>query len=197
MTDRELEAKRQQILDGDCTPVKDMPDLLNKIIELLRSHQERYAANAKSLTFFGDQQEVWATVANDIQSILASVAQCRAAQSGKESGDAPECPYPILDDRSASACIAAGKCGCVYGAGWQPISTAPRDGTPIEVCNTRHPDFPPVIVRWTTVDPEDTEPDQHWCDAATLDGTALYYNQNYFDFWKPTTPLPSTMRETP
>jgi hypothetical protein len=73
---------------------------------------------------------------------------------------------------------------------WQPIETAPRDGTPIEACNTRHPDSPPVIVRWDADGMSEELPEPHWCDAATKAGEALYYNQNYFDFWKPTTPLP-------
>jgi len=77
------------------------------------------------------------------------------------------------------------------GREWQPIETAPRDGTPIEVCNTRHPSRPPVIVRWTDEGLSEDLLDPHWTDAATADGSALYYNQNYFDFWKPTTPLPS------
>lgn len=75
---------------------------------------------------------------------------------------------------------------------WQPIETAPKDGTPIEVCNTRHPSHAPVVVRWTNERlSEDDLPEPHWCDAATADGSALYFNQNYFDFWKPTTPLPT------
>lgn len=76
-------------------------------------------------------------------------------------------------------------------AGWQPIDTAPKDGTPIEACNTRHPENPPVIVRWSEAEISACLPDPHWCDAATRDGSALYYNANYFDFWKPTTPLPA------
>ncbi len=74
---------------------------------------------------------------------------------------------------------------------WKPIETAPRDGTAIECCNTRHPDNPPVVVRWTRKGFLDELPEPHWCDAATHDGSALYYNQNFFDFWKPTTPLPA------
>jgi hypothetical protein len=68
--------------------------------------------------------------------------------------------------------------------------TAPKDGTPIEACNTRHPSHAPVIVRWDGDGLSDDVPEPHWCDAATRDGEALYYNQNYFDFWKPTTALP-------
>jgi hypothetical protein len=66
---------------------------------------------------------------------------------------------------------------------WQPINTAPRDGTPIEACNSKHQSHAPVIVRWFAAEP-------HWCDAATPEGCALYFNPNYFDFWKPTTALP-------
>ena len=73
---------------------------------------------------------------------------------------------------------------------WQDISTAPRDGTAIEVCNTRHPGHPPVVVRWSDRAPFVLDPG--WSDAATAAGDALYYNPNYFDFWKPTTPLPIT-----
>lgn len=69
---------------------------------------------------------------------------------------------------------------------WQPIETAPRNMTPIEACNTRHPSHAPVIVRWT-----DKGGDPHWCDEATPDGSALYFNANYFDYWKPVTPLPA------
>lgn len=70
---------------------------------------------------------------------------------------------------------------------WQPIATAPKDGTPIEACNTRHPSHAPVIVRWLD---ELANPDTGWCDAATPSGDALYYNKNYFDLWKPCTPVP-------
>jgi hypothetical protein len=77
------------------------------------------------------------------------------------------------------------------GTGWQPIETAPRDGTPIEVCNTRHRSHPPVIVKWSEDGFSDMLPEPHWCDAATASGDALYYNGRYFDFWKPTTPLPA------
>lgn len=94
----------------------------------------------------------------------------------------------LLDEVETVLRRAAGVIAQPQGV-WQPIETAPRDGTPIEVCNTRHPTHPPVIVRW---DNDHAEPQwgPHWCDAATQAGEALYYNQNYFDFWKPTTPLP-------
>jgi len=72
---------------------------------------------------------------------------------------------------------------------WRPIETAPKDGTPIEVCNTRHASHAPVIVRWTDDGLPEDLPEPHWCDAATADGSALYFNDRYFDFWKPITPL--------
>lgn len=68
---------------------------------------------------------------------------------------------------------------------WQPIKTAPKDGSPILTFNSRH-SAPPVVVRWTEENLyEGIEHEPHWCDAATRDGTALYYNGRYFDYWMP------------
>lgn len=70
---------------------------------------------------------------------------------------------------------------------WQPIETAPKDGTPILAANIHHTLHAPVVVRW---DADETDP--HWCDAATAAGEALYFNPNYFQLWQPLDPLPFT-----
>ncbi len=64
---------------------------------------------------------------------------------------------------------------------WQQIDTAPKDGTPILAANSRHY-HAPVVVRWDAENREGAEP--HWCDAATREGIALYFNPNYFDLWQ-------------
>jgi hypothetical protein len=76
---------------------------------------------------------------------------------------------------------------------WMPIETAPRDGTPILVCNSRHQSHAPVAVRWLD---EMSNPDTGWCDAATASGDALYYNAKYFDWWMPLPALPSSVTST-
>ncbi|MEO3387363.1 hypothetical protein [Mesorhizobium sp. CAU 1741] len=72
------------------------------------------------------------------------------------------------------------------GREWQPIETAPRAwDKPILAINTRLRGHPPVLVRWN-VEPRRGLPDEpHWCDAATAQGNALYFNGNYFDLWMP------------
>lgn len=66
---------------------------------------------------------------------------------------------------------------------WQDIATAPKDGTPILAANSRHDSHAPVVVRWDGNDRDGADP--HWCDAATREGCALYFNPNYFDLWRP------------
>ncbi len=67
---------------------------------------------------------------------------------------------------------------------WQPIETAPKDGTAILAANARHLSHEPVVVRWKeeTADSE-LGPEPHWADAATRGGDALYYNGLYFTHW--------------
>lgn len=53
---------------------------------------------------------------------------------------------------------------------WRGIKDAPRDGTPILARNSRHPSHAPVVVRWWS-----HSDDVPHCDAATADGSALYF----------------------
>ena len=77
---------------------------------------------------------------------------------------------------------------------WQPISTAPRDGTPILAANANHQSHAPVVVRWVEEPTCElallvgSEP--HWADAATASGDALYFNGLYFSHWQPLDPPP-------
>jgi hypothetical protein len=77
---------------------------------------------------------------------------------------------------------------------WRLIETAPLDGTPILAVNTRRPDLPPVVVKH-----DFSDFDFHWTDAASAPGepTALYFNDQFFDFWMPvpTPPLRQAKRQ--
>lgn len=76
---------------------------------------------------------------------------------------------------------------------WQPIETAPKSwDAPILVFNSRLPMSPPVVVRWNEQPCDEMPNEPHWCDAATRGGTALYFNNLYFDYWMPLPPGPST-----
>jgi hypothetical protein len=68
---------------------------------------------------------------------------------------------------------------------WQPIETAPKDGTAILAFNCRHMSHAPVVVVWRKISVLEEDSDPHWADAATRQGTALYYNGNYFSHWQP------------
>ena len=75
---------------------------------------------------------------------------------------------------------------------WQPIATAPKDGTAILAFNARHQSHAPVVVVWKEEPPDsDVGPEPHWADAATYAGDALYFNGNYFTHWMPLLAPPS------
>lgn len=80
---------------------------------------------------------------------------------------------------------------------WQPIETAPMDGTPIIVFSTYRMSKPPVVVVWKENPTSgDVQFDPYWADAATNEGTALYFNDVYFTHWMPLPPPPASEEQS-
>ncbi len=67
--------------------------------------------------------------------------------------------------------------------GWQPISTAPRDGQKILAFNSSHKEV--QLVCWQ--EGNDIEPEAHWDDVGKNHGwpPRIFYNANFFQFWHP------------
>lgn len=68
---------------------------------------------------------------------------------------------------------------------WQPIETAPKDGSMILTFNVAHGDM--HVVGWTrsysNVEPYDED---HWSDVGGQNrAPALFFNSGYFQFWMP------------
>lgn len=75
--------------------------------------------------------------------------------------------------------------------GWQPIESAPKDGTFILAYNVSHKDQ--TVVGWSDdVGMPEIAPQGCWTDAGNLNRAVNYLaNANYFQFWKPLPPPPA------
>lgn len=89
--------------------------------------------------------------------------------------DKRNCAYVMLD--ALKPALAAQQDGA-----WQPIETAPKDGTAILVCDATHMDSQKIVF-WD-VDPKNP-PGFHWFveDAGA-------YHEKAFTHWKPLDPQP-------
>jgi hypothetical protein len=69
---------------------------------------------------------------------------------------------------------------------WQPIDTAPRDGSLILARNAAHGFM--YVVGWR---PAAGDEESHWDDVGGgLQQPALYFNANYFQHWMSLPPPP-------
>lgn len=68
-----------------------------------------------------------------------------------------------------------------YGGNWQPVSTAPRDGTTVEMLETFGVAPWYGLFKWTK--------DDGWMRA---DGSSQGVMENYCLFWRPYKPAPTT-----
>lgn len=75
---------------------------------------------------------------------------------------------------------------------WQPIETAPKDGSMILAFNTAHGDM--AVVGWTPAEPNIMW--AGWTDVGSQNRAgATYHNENYFQFWMPLPEPPASPKQ--
>ena len=105
-----VDAEFSHTLERELTALRDR--LADSIADYAESEKVRNEAVARSLSY-----------ATEIVQLKDRLAAAEAALREITSED---CPMPVIDEPSIGACIAAGKCGCVWGNHAAAIASAQK-----------------------------------------------------------------------